>query len=172
MNWQATINRGLLRQECIVCDAAVATTAQAFQLAAATLSEAHGVDALQLVRRLCAREGRRSTVVGDGIATPHADAWGLTRPQAAFVRSTAPIDFLGTIDGVAVHEVLVLVAPRPATGVHSAMLQHYRALLRSPGFRDRLRAAREPLLLWRLFREHEWSSEPASSRDTLQAICG
>jgi PTS system nitrogen regulatory IIA component len=152
--------RGLLHLDCVLTDADIATPVEAFEVAARMLAAAHGLDARALADRLCQREGRGSTALGNGIALPHADAWGTSRPHAAFVRSLRPLGFFPTIDREPVHEVLVLVAPRPATGLHHMMLQHYRALAGDAGFRASLRDCADPEAIWRLFREHEWNRDP------------
>lgn len=160
MDWEVAVDRGLLRMDCIAEPADIVAPADAFAIAAGLLARAHGIDAPALARRLAAREARRSTVVGGGVAMPHADAWGLTRPQAAFVRSSRPMAFVHAPDGEPLHAVLVLVAPRPATGVYALMLQHYHVLVRDAAFRARLAAARDRAAVWQLFREHEWNRDP------------
>ena len=152
--------RALLHLDCVLPDLTIRTPMQAFGIAAQALAAVHGIGGEALAQRLSHREGRGSTALGAGVAMPHADAWGTTRPLAAYIRSSIPIDFFPTVDRGPVHDVLVLVAPRPATGVHHQMLLHYRALLTDPDFQARLHECEDRQAIWQLWREREWNRDP------------
>ena len=158
MNAEITFDRSLLNPACVLMDVDITSPQEAFQLAADALHSAHGINAATLVRRLSLREGRGSTAVGSGIAIPHADSWGLTKPRAAFVRSTRAMGFFQMKDERPVREVLILVAPRPAMAIHHSMLSHYHALLGNIEFREQLQACVHARQVWKLFRENEWNS--------------
>ena len=157
---QINPGRGLLHLNCVLVGLAIRTPMEAFDAAAHALSTAHGIDATALAWRLARREGRGSTALGAGAAMPHADTFGTTRPHAAFIRSVLPIDFFPTVDQTPVHDVLVLVAPRPATAVHHQMLSHYRALFADKDFHTRLRECEDREAIWHLWREREWNRDP------------
>jgi PTS system nitrogen regulatory IIA component len=169
VDWDVAIARGLLRLDCIAFEDEAATPVRAFEAAARLLGEAHGVNAPALVQRLVAREARGSSVVACGIAIPHADSWGITRPQAAYLRSKRPLEFLQTAGREPVHDMLVLVAPRPATAIYTHMLKHYHTLAASARFRAALHACASAEELWKLMRENEWNRERDAARTLLTA---
>src|SRR5690606_6240548 len=113
-----------------------------------------------LLERLWRRERRGSTVLGQGMAIPHADMWGLMRPHAAFVRLQRPCLFHRS----PVQHLLVLVAPRPALAIDRSMLQYYSKLLLDPDFRARLDAAAGATALWHALREAEWPRDAQATR--------
>lgn len=158
------LGRGLLHLECILMDIAARELRDALAAAAHALGRVHGIAPDALCERLCNREARRSSALGDGIALPHADMWGTTRPRAAYVRLAAPLQFGEGRTKREVQDLLVLVAPRPATAIHHAMLQHYRRLLEDADFLRRLRACPDAAEVWWLLREHEWSPEAPRGR--------
>ena len=160
MDWEVNVGKGLLHLDCVVAQSEVTSPQEAFARVAQALQSAHGIAAASLVERLCLREGKGSTAMGHGFALPHAATWGLTSPHAAYLRSARPIAFFHTSDNLPVHDMLVLVVPRPATALHHAMLQHYEAMLARPDFRAQLVEAQDAPGIWRLFREHEWDREP------------
>jgi PTS system nitrogen regulatory IIA component len=145
----------LLDLACIRLDAPVLDVRAALEESAELLRRRHGLRASMAMRRLWARERRRSTALGWGVAIPHADVGGLQRPHAAFLRAAEPVDFHAP-DGRPVDSIFVLVVPRPALASHHQLLSHYQRLLVQPGFRKQLDDCREPGDVWRLFDHHAW----------------
>jgi PTS system nitrogen regulatory IIA component len=151
-----TTSRHLLDGECIRLGVDAADRCTLFDVATQAVQAVHRLNAKTAVDRLSKREARRSTALGYGIALPHADVPGLSRPAAAFVRLARPMS-LGAPDGEPVVDVLVLLVPRPALAAHFDLLMHYRRLLVQPAFRMDLRAATDVGAIWRLFHGHRFS---------------
>ncbi len=147
--------KNLLAPECIALDLPVAHAEQAMEEAGKLFHAVHGLRRQDVTQRLWRRERRPSTALGYGVALPHADVHGLTRPVAAFLRSRQPLPFEAP-DRQPVRDLLVLLVPRPATAVHFELLSHYLRLLGQAGFRDRLAACADQSAVWRLFEQHEW----------------
>lgn len=143
----------LLALECIAIDARAASPRDVFERIGRMIAAQYGLKRAEVVERLVRRENRRSTGLGHGIALPHADAVGLGRPVAAFVRTVRPIPF-DAPDGRPVTDVLALLVPRPATAGHHDMLARHTRLLSRADFRDGLERCRDAASIWRLFDEH------------------
>lgn len=152
--------KGLLHLQCVLASSAATTAEGALAQAAAALHAAHAIDPAALLERLARRERRGSTVLGKGVALPHADMYKLSRPQAAFVRMQRPC----LVHRSLVSYFFVLVAPRPALAVDRAMLQYYSRLLLDPDFQQRLERAFGATDLWRAFREAEWPRDASAAR--------
>jgi PTS system nitrogen regulatory IIA component len=144
---------GVLSLECISLDAPASSPEALFQCVGRLVAAAHGLKGGDVADRLLRRESRRSTGLGYGIALPHADAHGLSRPVAAFVRLRKPIAF-DAPDGRPVTDVLALLVPRPATAGHHDLLARYTRLLTRPEFRRSLERCADATSIWRLFDEH------------------
>jgi PTS system nitrogen regulatory IIA component len=145
----------LLDPECILLGARAHSVQQALETASDLVHRRHGLRRDKVAQRLMRREQRGSTALGHGLALPHADAAGLGRPVAAFVRLDEPVPF-DAPDGQPVRDLLVLVVPRPAQASDFSMLTRYRRLLSAPAFRESLRACADEAAIWRLFEAHEW----------------
>jgi PTS system nitrogen regulatory IIA component len=147
----------LLDLGCILLDEPIPDVHAALERAADLLLRVHGLRASTTLQRLWAREQRKSTAIGWGMAIPHADVHGLAQPRAVFIRASAPIPF-DAPDGAPVRTVLALVVPRPALAAHYELLSYYQRLLMRPDFRDELDACGEPGAVWRLFGRHAWAA--------------
>ncbi|HET6829430.1 MAG TPA: PTS sugar transporter subunit IIA [Ramlibacter sp.] len=155
MDGQGSTSRALLAAGCIALDVQAAGGQEIFEAAAQLLHKVHKLRRAQLMDRLWTRERRGSTGIGWGVAIPHCDMPAMRRPLAAFVRAAAPVAF-DAPDRAPTREFLILVAPRPATAEHFAMLSHYRQLLSHAGRRGELAGCADIPAVWRFFREHEW----------------
>ncbi|QJW84983.1 PTS transporter subunit EIIA [Ramlibacter terrae] len=160
--------KGLLHLQCVLASSAATTPEGALEQAAAALHAVHGIDPQALLERLSRRERRGSTVLGKGVAIPHADMWKLGRPQAAFVRLQRPC----LVHRSLVSCFFVLVAPRPALAVDRAMLQYYSRLLVDDDFQRRLHGAFGATDLWRAFREAEWPRDASAVRPRKRGAAG
>lgn len=147
--------KNLLAPACIAVDAPVAGREQALHELARLLADGYGLRHADVASRLWRREHRQSTGLGYGVALPHADVAGLSRPVAAFLRVRHPIAF-DAPDRQPVRDLLALLVPRPATAGHFELLSHYRRLMAQTTFRERLEACSDEAGLWRLFEQHEW----------------
>ncbi len=147
--------KNLLAPECIALDLPLGSVEHSMEEAARVFHQGHGLRRSDVVQRLLKRERRQSTGLGYGIALPHADVHGLTRPVAAFLRARQPIPFQAP-DRQPVRDLLVLLVPRPATAGHFELLSHYRRLLAQEPFRQRLAGCADGAGVWRLFEQNEW----------------
>lgn len=157
--------KGLLHLQCVLASSAATTAEAALEQAAAALHAAHGIDPAALLERLARRESRGSTVLGKGVALPHADMYRLSRPQAAFVRMQRPC----LVHRSLVSYFFVLVVPRPALAVDRAMLQYYSRMLLEPELQQRLEGAFGATDLWRAFREVEWTRGASAVRTRIKS---
>lgn len=96
---------------------------------------------VDLDEALLARERAHSTVMGDGVAVPHANVAGLEGPLVMVALSTAGASF-GPAGTGPVHLFFVLLSPPHQASAHIKLLARIARLLRHPGFVDELRSAR------------------------------
>jgi fructose-specific phosphotransferase system IIA component len=97
----------------------------------------------ELTRALLTREKLTSTGIGEGIAIPHAMLAGLDDTLLAVGRKPEGLSF-DSIDRKPVLLIFLLVGPPGRERTHLQLLSRLARLLRDPGFRDALMAAREP----------------------------
>jgi PTS system nitrogen regulatory IIA component len=128
-----------------------AANADALLIAAADLiARRHRVPARSIHEALAERERLGSTALGHGIALPHARIATLARPLGAFITTAEPIDFKAP-DRRPVQCFLVLLVPAEATEHHLAILGCAARQFGDPGFRARLRAARDAAAIAEVF---------------------
>lgn len=125
--------------------------AELAQVASGRSGGAIGADAL--LDRLLAREGDRSTGIGQGIAVPHGKAT-LSKMVAVFGRSLEGIEF-GAPDNAPVHLFFALAVPEKQPGCHLAALARIARLLKNDAFRHRLLAAADADSLYAAIREED-----------------
>lgn len=90
-----------------------------------------GPSAAEVGERLLRREARRTTVIGHGIALPHAQIPKLRAPVAAYLRPLQPIA-MSDGSGPPVRDILALLVPKPAAVPHFELLDRLAQLLRDP----------------------------------------
>ncbi|MFN9498516.1 MAG: PTS sugar transporter subunit IIA [Erythrobacteraceae bacterium] len=81
------------------------------------LAGAYGLDRIELLENLEAREALGSTGFGRGVAIPHCRSKDIRRPSLALIRLEAPIDFAAA-DSRPVTLVCGLVSPENAGATH------------------------------------------------------
>lgn len=106
---------------------------------AARFAEAYALDEPRVRAALIAREELGSTGFGRRVALPHARVEGLSRPVAALLKLSAPVDF-GAADRMPVELVIGLLSPANAGATH---LYALAALSRMVRDEHMLRALRE-----------------------------
>jgi len=117
------------------------------------------IDDKLVFRALWRREQSGSTALGHGIAVPHARLSGITDPVVLFARTKVPIPF-DAPDHQAVSDFFVILVPEHANKEHLRILATVSEMFSDKAFRDRLRAAAEPLAIQRLF-DQWWTSKAA-----------
>lgn len=130
---------GLLQPADVFLSLEAANADQAISGIARFVSRRHWLSETVVRSRLAEREHIGSTAIGCGVAVPHARLKGLSRPVAAFVRTTMPISF-DAPDGKPVSEMLVLLVPWDATEEHLVLLAEVAAMFSDRQFRDELRS--------------------------------
>lgn len=113
-----------------------------FEWAAASLSEALGLNREGIYRALLAREKLGSTAVGEGVAIPHSRLDDCTEPAGCLITLPTGIDF-NAPDNRAVDIVFVLLVPKEATQQHLDLLAMLAKTLSDESLRDRIRTARD-----------------------------
>jgi PTS system nitrogen regulatory IIA component len=81
------------------------------------LAGAYGLDRIEVLENLEAREALGSTGFGRGVAIPHCRSKDIRRPSLALIRLEAPIDFAAA-DSRPVTLVCGLVSPENAGATH------------------------------------------------------
>jgi PTS system nitrogen regulatory IIA component len=118
-----------------------------------------GLDERQVFETLLQRERLGSTGIGDGIAIPHGKIPNMARLFGLVARLDKPVDF-EALDGQPVDIVFLLLAPEGAGADHLKALARVARVLREPGIRDRIRAARDGNAIYAVLNE---SSEPQAA---------
>jgi len=111
-------------------------------LGAAAWLLADGEDSAPIAFALRERESRASTVLGDGVALPHARIAGLEECRAAFLRLEHPVDFEAG-DGRPVDLVLALLVPEHDVNAQLQRLAEIADRFANPDYRAALRNARD-----------------------------
>ena len=145
--------RPLLRPEHVLLRAPVVDLPQAFSAIGHLVEQPRGPSAPEMADRLLRREARRTTVIGHGIALPHAQVPRLRAPVAAYLRPLQPIA-LADGGGPPVRDILALLVPKPAAVPHFQLLERLAQLLRDPTLGRELARCQSVLDVCRLFALH------------------
>jgi PTS system nitrogen regulatory IIA component len=111
-----------------------------------------GLEERQVFETLLQRERLGSTGIGEGIAIPHCKIPGLARLFGLVARLEKPVEF-EALDGQPVEIVFLLLAPEGAGADHLKALARVARVLREPGIRDRIRAARDANAIYAILSE-------------------
>jgi mannitol/fructose-specific phosphotransferase system IIA component (Ntr-type) len=130
-----------LRSDLVLAELTAGDTEEVLEAVARHL-EARGAvaSAATVGAALRAREAAHTTVMGHGMALPHATIAGLAQPVLMVALSGQPIQF-GPFDTEPVRVFFVLLSPPGREGEHIKLLARICRLLRHPGFMDQLLAA-------------------------------
>jgi mannitol/fructose-specific phosphotransferase system IIA component (Ntr-type) len=115
---------------------AIETFGSAFEATGRLLSKDQAIQALQ------AREKIHTTVLGDGVAVPHAMVPELADVLLLVAKASEPLQF-GPPETDPVDLFFVLLSPPGREGEHIKLLARICRLMRHPGFLDDLRAAKD-----------------------------
>ena len=119
---------------------------QLLQELSAQAASLAGLEERQVFETLLQRERLGSTGIGEGIAIPHCKIPGLV------ARLERPVEF-EALDGQPVEIVFLLLAPEGAGADHLKALARVARVLREPGIRDRIRAARDANAIYAVLSE-------------------
>lgn len=145
--------RPLLRSEHVLLRVPVGNLRHAFDAIGRLLELPRGPSAQDVSDRLLRRETRRDTLVGHGIALPHAQVPRLRAPVAVYLRPLQPIA-LSDSSGPLVHDILALLVPKPAAVPHFELLERLSQLLRDPTLSAELARCHTPCDVCQLFAMH------------------
>jgi mannitol/fructose-specific phosphotransferase system IIA component (Ntr-type) len=136
--------QGLVDPRLVFADVPGATAGEALEALSNRLSAAGVVaDADDLARRLLEREKLGCTAVGGGVAIPHTKSKSVDDLRLAIATLKPGADF-GAPDGVPVTLVFLVISPAQSPALHLQALARISRLLRQPGARERILAARTP----------------------------
>jgi PTS system nitrogen regulatory IIA component len=116
---------------------------------AASLS---GIPERRIFETLIERERLGSTGMGQGIAIPHGRLAGLNRIVGMFAHLDTPIAY-DAVDNQPVDLVFLLLAPEGAGADHLKALARVSRLLRNQQTCEKLRATKDPEVLYALLTE-------------------
>ena len=100
-----------------------------------------GLDFDTVLHILTRREKLGCTGIGDGIALPHGRSEGLAEPVMAVARLKHALSY-DAPDGVPVWLAVCLLVPAEANETHLQLLAALATRFSTPGFSERLKAAR------------------------------
>lgn len=123
----------------------------ASQLAVKTLSEIEENDVFD---HLLAREKLGSTGIGHGVAIPHCRIPDLHQTMAILLRLHSGIDF-DAVDKQPVDIVLTLLVPEDSNDEHLQLLANIAKKFSDTQFREKLRNATEPQILYKIATEYD-----------------
>jgi PTS system nitrogen regulatory IIA component len=126
-----------------------------FQELAKRAAAAHGLDAGAVLELLTERERLGTTGFGGGTAIPHARIPGLDHVAGVFARLAHPVDY-GSVDGVPVDLVYLLLSPVDAGVAHLKALAHVSRLMRDKACVAKLRDAGSADAIVALLDPEDW----------------
>jgi nitrogen PTS system EIIA component len=106
-----------------------------------------GVGEREIFDTLLQRERLGSTGIGRGIAIPHGKLAKVATLFGIFARLEKPVDF-EALDNEPVDLMFLLIAPEAAGADHLKALARVARILRDPSVTQKLRATRDPSVLY------------------------
>lgn len=97
--------------------ARIDSKARALPRLSQVFADVYGLDPMEVLENLEAREALGSTGFGRGVAIPHCRSSGVKRPTLALIRLEQPIDFAAA-DAMPVSLICGLVSPENAGATH------------------------------------------------------
>lgn len=113
------------------------------------LGSSAGVDGVEILNSLAAREKLGSTGLGHGVAIPHGRMAGVASSVGAFMRLKHPLDY-DAHDGLGVDLVFGLLVPQQATEAHLKHLAAIAEMFSDEIFCKKLRDAKDDAELFAL----------------------
>ena len=118
------------------------------QLVTLLVTAKPALDAETVLFRLFQREEQSATIVGEGVAMPHALIPGLQEELLAVATLKEPLSY-GTPDESPVRLVFLLLGPGDRPGSHIKALSHLARQCSDPAFLASAAEARDADELWR-----------------------
>jgi PTS system nitrogen regulatory IIA component len=142
----------LLAPEAVLSSVKAQGKKQLLQEMAERIAPICGVPDRRIFETLIERERLGSTGMGQGIAIPHGRLAGLNKIVGMFARLEMPIAY-DAVDNQPVDLVFLLLAPEGAGADHLKALARVSRLLRNQQTCEKLRAAKDPEVLYALLTE-------------------
>jgi PTS system nitrogen regulatory IIA component len=142
----------LLAPEAVLSSVKAQGKKQLLQEMAERVAPICGVPERRIFETLIERERLGSTGMGQGIAIPHGRLAGLNKIVGMFARLETPIAY-DAVDNQPVDLVFLLLAPEGAGADHLKALARVSRLLRNQQTCEKLRAAKDPEVLYALLTE-------------------
>lgn len=136
----------LLSADDVLLDLKVAGRSGLFAEIAQNIETRYGLPHALVAEKLGARERLGSTGLGHGVAIPHARLPEASRPFAVFARTQFPIAF-DAPDSKPVSDFMVLIVPNDSPELHLQLLSQLAGKFNDRVFRERLRAATDPVTI-------------------------
>jgi PTS system nitrogen regulatory IIA component len=144
----------LLSQDHVLLGLHVGGRNALFHYAGRFFGERYALPAESVSASLEAREVLGSTGLGQGVAVPHCRVKGLRQALALYVRPATAIRF-DAPDGQPVSDVIILLVPEWANGVHLRLLAEIAQCFCDHHFRDQLHACIDAHSVQQLFEHHD-----------------
>jgi PTS system nitrogen regulatory IIA component len=142
----------LLAPEAVLSSVKAQGKKQLLQEMAERIAPICGIPERRTFETLIERERLGSTGMGQGIAIPHGRLAGLNKIVGMFARLETPIAY-DAVDNQPVDLVFLLLAPEGAGADHLKALARVSRLLRNQQTCEKLRAAKDPEVLYALLTE-------------------
>jgi PTS system nitrogen regulatory IIA component len=142
----------LLAPEAVLPSVKAQGKKQLLQEMAERIAPICGIPERRIFETLIERERLGSTGMGQGIAIPHGRLSGLNKIVGMFARLETPIAY-DAVDNQPVDLVFLLLAPEGAGADHLKALARVSRLLRNQQTCEKLRAAKDPEVLYALLTE-------------------
>ena len=146
---------GFFSEEDVVFDQTVPSTYNMIHALVGRIAESHlpGVKTEPIVDAVLRRERLSPTVVGEGVALPHARIEGIERPYLAL--GIYPAGLPSPEGGKPIQLVFLLLVPEHQPARYLQILRALANLLREPGSVERLAAMRDGAEVMRFLRRSE-----------------
>ena len=142
----------LLAPEAVLSSVKAQGKKQLLQEMAERIAPICGIPERRIFETLIERERLGSTGMGQGIAIPHGRLAGLNKIVGMFARLETAIAY-DAVDNQPVDLVFLLLAPEGAGADHLKALARVSRLLRNQQTCEKLRAAKDPEVLYALLTE-------------------
>lgn len=142
----------LLSPEAVLSSVKAQGKKQLLQEMAERIAPICGIPERRVFETLIERERLGSTGMGQGIAIPHGRLAGLNKIVGMFARLETAIAY-DAVDNQPVDLVFLLLAPEGAGADHLKALARVSRLLRNQQTCEKLRAAKDPEVLYALLTE-------------------
>ena len=125
-------------------------------------------DGDEVLAAIVSREQTKSTGIGGALAIPHAKTSQVSDLIMAVGVCAEPVDF-GSIDGLGVRLVVMLICPEEMTAQHRRVLNRVTALMSVVSVRDQLLEAGSSDALYEVIRRHESNLDNSGDIDLVAA---